>query len=74
MIIQINVVEKLKKAENLLLGIDNLFEDCENSLISIKIQTHCRQAVAHIQTLNLLLNSENENGGKNDAENGGKPM
>ena len=27
-----------------------------------------------IQTLGLLYNSENENGGKNDASNDGKPM
>lgn len=27
-----------------------------------------------IQKLSLLLNTENENGGKNEASNGGKPM
>lgn len=27
-----------------------------------------------IQKLTLLLNTENENGGKNEASNGGKPM
>lgn len=28
----------------------------------------------HIVKLTLLLNTENENGGKNEASNGGKPM
>ena len=74
MIYKINVAEKLHNAERLLLAIDALIEGHSDTGLVFKSQQHCHQAVFHIRQLALLLSSESENSGKNDADNSGKPM